>query len=105
MLDSLVLAFTFLTTLPLGWLRRNAQSVPGKMFSYFPLVGLVIGIVVSLVASIGFLPRDLTAFLALTVWVGLTGGLHLDGLADSCDGLLASVSPERRLDVMKDPPA
>jgi adenosylcobinamide-GDP ribazoletransferase len=33
----------------------------------------------------------------------LTGGLHLDGLADCCDGLLASTSVERRLEIMKDP--
>jgi adenosylcobinamide-GDP ribazoletransferase len=33
----------------------------------------------------------------------LTGGLHLDGLADCCDGLFASVSIERRLEIMKDP--
>ncbi len=105
MLDELLLAFTFLTTLPLGRLRRDADSVPGKMFSFFPLVGLVIGIIVSLVASIGFLPRDLATFVALAVWVALTGGLHLDGLADSCDGLLATVSPERRLEIMKDPRA
>src|SRR5260221_3604282 len=105
MLDELLLAFTFLTTLPLGRLRRDADSVPGKMFSFFPLVGLVIGIIVSLVASIGFLPRDLATFVALAVWVALTGGLHLDGLADSCDGLLATVSPERRLEIMADPRA
>jgi len=41
--------------------------------------------------------------LTLIVWVALTGGLHLDGLADCCDGLLASTSVERRLEIMKDP--
>src|SRR5258708_22022443 len=105
MLDGLLLGFTFLTTLPLGSLRRDGDAVRGKMFSFFPLVGLVIGIIVSLVASIGFLPRDLATFLALAVWVALTGGLHLDGLADWCDGLLATVSPKRRLEIMKDPRA
>ena len=33
----------------------------------------------------------------------ITGGLHLDGLADCCDGLLGSAMPERRLEIMKDP--
>jgi len=33
----------------------------------------------------------------------LTGGLHLDGLADCCDGLFSSLPPERRLEIMKDP--
>jgi adenosylcobinamide-GDP ribazoletransferase len=105
MADELLFAFTFLTTLPLGWLGRKSDSPPGKIFSFFPLVGLTIGVIVSLAASIGFLPKDVTAFIALAVWVGLTGGLHLDGLADSCDGLLATVTPERRLEIMKDPRA
>jgi adenosylcobinamide-GDP ribazoletransferase len=39
----------------------------------------------------------------LVVWVALTGGLHLDGLADCCDGLFASAAKERRLEIMKDP--
>src|SRR5215467_4699426 len=102
MLNDLRSAFGFLTILPVAGLP---SSQPGKMFSYFPLVGLVIGIIISLVDSITFLPRDLTAFLTLAAWVALTGGLHLDGLADSCDGLLSTTSPERRLEIMKDPRA
>jgi adenosylcobinamide-GDP ribazoletransferase len=35
--------------------------------------------------------------------VALSGGLHLDGLADCCDGLFASTSPAKRLEIMKDP--
>jgi adenosylcobinamide-GDP ribazoletransferase len=37
------------------------------------------------------------------MWAGLTGGLHLDGLADCCDGLLAAVPAERRLEILRDP--
>jgi adenosylcobinamide-GDP ribazoletransferase len=48
-------------------------------------------------------PPWVAAILTLIVWVALTGGLHLDGLADCCDGLLASTSVERRLEIMKDP--
>src|SRR5258708_20357268 len=62
-------------------------------------------LIVAIVTSIRVLPGDLIAFLALFTWVALTGGLHLDGLADSCDGLLATVTPERRLEIMKDPRA
>ena len=105
MLDGLLSAFALLTTLPIGRLARFSESHPGRMFSFFPLVGLVIGILISIVASITFLPKDLTAFITLATWVALTGGLHLDGLADSCDGLLATTSPERRLAIMKDPRA
>jgi adenosylcobinamide-GDP ribazoletransferase len=48
-------------------------------------------------------PPFVAGIVAVIVWVLLTGGLHLDGLADCCDGLLASASVERRLEIMKDP--
>jgi adenosylcobinamide-GDP ribazoletransferase len=105
MLDTLLLTFTFLTILPFGALIRRSDRPPGHIFGYFPLVGLVIGALVSLTATIQGLPHTVITFLTLAVWVALTGGLHLDGLADSCDGLLATVSPERRLEIMKDPRA
>ena len=105
MLSDLVNAFSFLTILPTGWLKPNTDRAPGHAFSFFPLVGLVIGLLVCAVASIRFLPADVTAFLTLATWVALSGGLHLDGFADSCDGLLATVSTERRLEIMKDPRA
>ncbi len=96
-------AVSFLTILPTRWLKTGDERAPGYAFSYFPLVGLTIGLIVSAIASIRFLPADLVAFLALLTWIGVTGALHLDGFADSCDGLLATVAPERRLEIMKDP--
>ena len=48
-------------------------------------------------------PPLVAGILTLILWVTLTGGLHLDGLADCCDGLLASTTVERRLEIMKDP--
>ena len=41
--------------------------------------------------------------LLLTLWAALSGGLHLDGWADCCDGLLNASAPARRLEIMKDP--
>ncbi|NDJ79249.1 MAG: adenosylcobinamide-GDP ribazoletransferase [Chloroflexi bacterium] len=93
-------ALAFLTILPIGWPR---DSRPGRSFAYYPLVGVVVGGAISIVASIRFLPADLVAFLALLTWVVLTGGLHLDGFGDACDGLLATVEPAHRLEIMKDP--
>jgi adenosylcobinamide-GDP ribazoletransferase len=45
----------------------------------------------------------LAAALILVAWAALTGMLHLDGWADCCDALVAPLSRERRLEVMKDP--
>ncbi len=93
-------AFAFLTILPVGY---SEGRKPGYAFAYFPLVGLGIGLALALVAGLPFFSRDLVAFLTLLTWVVLTGGLHLDGFGDSCDGLIATVSVERRLEIMKDP--
>ena len=101
-LTDLASAFAFLTVLPSRWFTTER---PGRIFAWFPLVGLVIGGIVAGVASMRFLPPDVTRFLTLAAWVVLTGGLHLDGFADSCDGLLATTTPERRLEIMKDPRA
>lgn len=95
-------AFAFLTVLPARWFTSEK---PGRIFAWFPLVGLAIGGALAGLASLTFLPPDVTRFITLGAWVALTGGLHLDGFADSCDGLLATTTPERRLEIMKDPRA
>jgi adenosylcobinamide-GDP ribazoletransferase len=66
---------------------------------------LVIGALTWLVwtGAMFVFPPFVAGVVTLVIWVALTGGLHLDGLADCCDGLLASVSVERRLEIMKDP--
>lgn len=98
MISDLRGAVSFLTILPLGY---DKARPPGKAFAYFPLVGLLIGALLLLVRAP--LENNLSALLIVMVWVFITGGLHLDGLADSCDALFAPVSPERRLEIMKDP--
>jgi adenosylcobinamide-GDP ribazoletransferase len=105
MIDDMLSTFGFLTILPLTNIAGGSTPRPGKMYGYFPLVGLLIGVAAALVDSIRFMPRQVTAFLVLAAWVLLTGGLHLDGLADMCDGLFAATTPERRREIMKDPHA
>jgi adenosylcobinamide-GDP ribazoletransferase len=104
MLNDLRTAFAFLTILPVGY-PTNENPAPGRSFAYYPLVGLLIGGALFLVMSSNVFARDFTVFLALLVWVVLTGGLHLDGLGDSCDALFATTTPERRLGILKDPRA
>ena len=94
-----------MTTLPIGlpddWLAGDS----GRASAWYPLVGLVIGALTWLAwkATALVFPPVVVAVITLVIWVALTGGLHLDGLADCCDGLLARTSVERRLDIMKDP--
>ncbi len=72
---------------------------------WFPAVGLLLG---GLLAAAGWVaawlfPPAVAAVLTVMIWVGLTGALHLDGLADCGDGLLPPVARERRLEIMRDP--
>jgi adenosylcobinamide-GDP ribazoletransferase len=71
----------------------------------YPFVGLVLGILLML-AHLAFqtvLPPLVSAALIVVAWAVLTGGLHLDGWADCCDALPATVTQERRLEILKDP--
>jgi len=94
-----------MTTLPFRLPADWSAGDSGRASVWYPLVGLVIGAVTWLAwkGAILIFPAWVAGVLTLVVWVALTGGLHLDGLADCCDGLLASTSVERRLEIMKDP--
>lgn len=98
-------AFGLLTTLPVGMPRDWQSGDSGRAGIWFPLVGIVIGVIVWLVWQMlsPYFPPLVVGVLTLSVWIVLTGGLHLDGLADCCDGLLFSGTRERRLGIMKDP--
>lgn len=102
MLADIRAAFSFLTILPLG---SPSGRKRGPALAWFPLVGLCIGALMTAIAAHSPVDRELTAFLILLVWALLTGGLHLDGFGDSCDGLLAAVAPEERRRIMRDPRA
>ena len=102
MISDIRAAFSFLTILPLG---NPVGRMPGWSFAWFPLVGGVIGAALTAISVHSPFDGDLTAFLILLTWVVLTGGLHLDGFGDCCDGLLATAEPARRRQIMKDPRA
>lgn len=98
-------AFGLLTTLPFGMPQNWRTGDSGRAGTWFPLVGIFVGGLtwLSWQALTLFFPPLIVGVLTLVVWVVLTGGLHLDGLADCCDGFLVSATPQRRLEIMKDP--
>jgi adenosylcobinamide-GDP ribazoletransferase len=101
----LLIAFNLMTTIPMPASKNWQAGDSGRASVWYPFVGLVIGGLTWLTwmgASRFFSPL-VAGILTLILWVTLTGGLHLDGLADCCDGLLASTTVERRLEIMKDP--
>lgn len=104
-MQSLRIAFGLMTTLPIRLPENWSAGDSGRAAVWYPFVGLVIGALAWLAwkATILFFPSLVAGVIALIVWVILTGALHLDGLADCCDGLFVSAAPERRLEIMKDP--
>jgi len=101
----LILAFGFLTRLPMPHLVAFREDELSSSAIWFPLVGLSVGLLLCMTALLGGGTNHwLAALLVLLVWIGITGALHLDGAADMADGLgAAHRDPERLLAVMKDP--
>ncbi|MBI5565734.1 MAG: adenosylcobinamide-GDP ribazoletransferase [Chloroflexi bacterium] len=103
-MNSLLFALGFLTSIPV----RTPAPQPGDLGRagvWFPIVGLFVGAILAgahYALNQVFSPL-LSAALVVALWAALSGGLHLDGLADCGDGLLAAVSRERRLEIMRDP--
>ena len=96
-------ALGFLTPLPFGD-RTGGAPTAGALY-WFPLVGIVVGAIVGGVwwAAGRVWPLGIAAILAVGSDAAATGMLHLDGLADSADGLLPPFDRARRLAVMKTP--
>ncbi len=97
-----IAALQFLTLLPI---KRNFTSEQvGGASVYFPLVGIVIGLVLaglSYVLRLIF-PFTLVAALLMVALAFVSGGLHLDGLADTMDGIAGHRTSEQRLQIMRD---
>lgn len=104
-LRPLLIALQFLTLLPIALKTPPEAQESGRSLLYYPLVGLLIGLLLAACASLlDGLSNPLSAALLLTLWVAASGGLHLDGLADSADAWLGGLGDrERTLTIMRDP--
>ena len=112
-------AMAFLTRIPAvnlsAALKKNNQQISQTSLYFYPLVGMIIGSILFFIycictwqvsnPSAGFDSSSLIiAGLILTVWCLITGGLHLDGLADAADAWVGGYGEKQRtLDIMKDP--
>ena len=99
------IALQFLSSLPIRLPGMPEPHALGRSLLFYPLVGLLFGLLLmGLNALLSGTPTMLHAALLLTAWVLLSGGLHLDGLADSADAWLGGFGDrERTLTIMKDP--
>ena len=106
MIRAFILALQLLTRLPVPSLSTPPQPQElGQAVLFFPVVGLLIGgVLAGLEGALGWMDPGILAALLLTVWVLITGGLHLDGLADTADAWIGGQGDrDRTLAIMKDP--
>ena len=106
-MKQLLRAIGFLTVLPVPASASGERHEFGRCAVWFPFVGAIIG---AFLLGLHYLASwlfpnapALASVITVAGWAWITGGLHLDGLADCCDGLFAAVSRERRLEIMRDP--
>ncbi|HET7342314.1 MAG TPA: adenosylcobinamide-GDP ribazoletransferase, partial [Methylomirabilota bacterium] len=102
-MSGLLRAARYLTIVPLPGRATAGLAGLGRAAPWFPVVGLALGIVLAAAdaALARVFPPLLVALLVVTLWKLLTGGLHLDGLADCLDGLGGRDPVHRRL-IMSD---
>ncbi len=95
----------FLSALPIHTTHPPDNPTIGRSLLYYPLVGLILGALLGALAwAFSTINPLLSAAIILTCWVLFTGGLHLDGLADSADAWVGGLGDrDRTLAIMKDP--
>ncbi len=105
MIKQFLILIQFMTRIPVFVNVEYDEEKLGKSIKYFPLVGAVIGI---FLFGINFLAgkvtgnRQIIAVIIVVAEIFITGILHIDGLADTFDGLFSYAKKERMLEIMKD---
>ena len=104
-MNSFLTALGFLTRFPIpgsgGHMDAHSLS---KSVIFFPVVGGIIGVITAGVYLVlePFLPRSVVCVFILALPLFMTGGIHFDGLMDTCDGIFSGRSRERILEIMRD---
>ena len=97
-------ALRFLTIIPSPWRREVNPEELGCSIGYFPVVGIIIGLILAgLNWLLGLiLPSGVVNALLIVCLVVISGALHLDGFIDTCDGIAGHKTVEERWQVMHD---
>jgi adenosylcobinamide-GDP ribazoletransferase len=100
-MKNLIAAIQFITILPMG---KCGKFDPEKMIPFFPVVGIILGLMVAIFDQIFLLmwSKPVASLLDILFLIIITGAFHLDGLGDTADGLYGHRTKEKALSIMKD---
>lgn len=101
----LILLIQFLTRIPININLDVTREDLSKAVIYFPIVGYIIGGILSLtyLSLNDSIDQLILVFLIVMIQVIVTGGLHIDGLSDTFDGIYSGREKREILEIMKDP--
>ena len=106
MIKQLIILIQFMTRIPVFVNVEYDEEKLGKSIKYFPLVGAIIGIFlygINILAGKITENRQIAAIIIIIAEIFITGLIHIDGLADTADGLFSYAEKEKILEIMKDP--
>lgn len=101
-LQAFALSFNMLSIIPFFKVHKFFTGINGLSAMFYPLVGFILGSLLWAVQVLlqEYLPPPHLAVIIFSLWVLITGALHIDGFSDSVDGLF--VKKEKSLEIMKD---
>lgn len=105
-MNNFILMIQFFTRIPIKKQIEFKEESYGKSTYLLPMVGLIIGLCIFFINKTCVwlkLPKMVNALILLLSSVIITGGIHLDGMADSSDAIFSYRSREKMLEIMKDP--
>jgi len=103
-MKKIILAFNFLTIIPVMEPGQIPDEDVGRSTAFFPLVGAAEGLCLAISASLllHVLPGEVVNALLVMIMIIVNGGLHVDGLADTVDAVASRTGMDRKLEIMKD---
>lgn len=103
--ESIIVTIAMFSKIPtphIEWNKKNMKNV----FVFFPFIGVVIGMI-EYAWYLFYINHSLNSFfyaaIASAIPILITGGIHLDGYADSCDAFFSYGDREKRLEILSDP--
>ena len=107
--EQFIILFQFMTRIPIPLKINYSEKKLGKSIKFFPLIGLVIGLIlyfsnflITVYFKNIFYNKTIIAIFLIILEILIVGIIHIDGLADTFDGLFSYAKKEKMLEIMKD---